>query len=527
MQFNPDEEDRKLIPRWRSLQLVPSDELRFSGRQSQELDSSWSVSDVEQKWRSHKNISNAADFVFECTLAGNRKIAQDAAKFLVESPYPTKFVKQIARSYLGLSNTVSTNSQKQNDWLECETEPQKSISKFRSRLIDDPRDAISRIELARSYVLLGQPDRASKHIEIATSLFPQNRMILRSACRFYVHAKRPELAVRILAQGNLSDPWVLAAYLSVCEIANRKLPSLRSARELLAATSDPSQVTELASTLATIELEAGNIRQAKKYFKKSVEKPNDNTVAQLRWASAAFKFDFEGSLLGTERSYEARSTYYLDKGRYLRAATECMHWLLDEPFSLRPALIGSYMCCEFLDSPGQAIWFAERGLIANPNDTTLLNNLAFAEAASGKTEIAQTILSKIIPDPKDSSIVPMVVATKGFIRLKEGNFEGAVQCYSDAMRMAVDAKDNRLANRIFLHLVAYLEREIGRMPSEITAPLKRNLEKLGAQDKQIKQEHDHFFGQSVPASSPETSGLASISLLKENMKLLPSTMRDE
>ena len=57
-----------------------------------------------------------------------------------------------------------------------------------------------------------------------------------------------------------------------------------------------------------------------------------------------------------------------------------MDSLLDEPFSSRPAVLGSFAAATGLEDYGLAVNITGNGLIANPNELGLINNLAFSLA---------------------------------------------------------------------------------------------------------------------------------------------------
>jgi len=63
----------------------------------------------------------------------------------------------------------------------------------------------------------------------------------------------------------------------------------------------------LASAVATIELISGSNKSAKSLFNLSLQAPNDNSLAQIEWASSRLKLDINEQALKTPLSYEANA----------------------------------------------------------------------------------------------------------------------------------------------------------------------------------------------------------------------------
>ena len=95
---------------------------------------------------------------------------------------------------------------------------------------------------------------------VALQLAPENRHVLRSAARLFVHAHDPERA-HDLIRGNAAtpyDPWLIAAEIALAAGAERKPKFFKKGIAVLEEGNRmPRQVTELAGALATTFLVDG------------------------------------------------------------------------------------------------------------------------------------------------------------------------------------------------------------------------------------------------------------------------------
>ena len=108
---------------------------------------------------------------------------------------------------------------------------------------------------------------------------------------------------------------------------------------------------------------------------------------------------------------------------------QARNWLSDQPFSRRPAIHGSFIATTFLDDFTRAEEIARAGLVANPRDFSLLNNLAVALAKSGRERDAASAIARI--RPSDLSIDNRIVwlATNGLIQFRLGLLDAGRALY--------------------------------------------------------------------------------------------------
>src|SRR5262249_6318180 len=94
----------------------------------------------------------------------------------------------------------------------------------RKRLIRlNPRDSLLLTETALIYTGIGELEAAARLIRTATALSPSNRYVLRSAARFWMHARDPGQALHLLNRTPALryDPWLLSAKVAIESAAKR------------------------------------------------------------------------------------------------------------------------------------------------------------------------------------------------------------------------------------------------------------------------------------------------------------------
>ena len=131
-------------------------------------------------------------------------------------------------------------------------------------------------------------------------------------------------------------------------------------------------------------------------------------------------------------------------------------WLMDEPFSIKPAMTGSFYCATHLGTYDTAIAFADLGLRANPNDRGLLNNKLVSLASIGKTDEAREILRHLARYKYDSEFRANYLAAEGIISFREGHISDGRSYYAQAIQTANDVDRPEKA---FLACAYWIEQE--------------------------------------------------------------------
>ncbi|WP_344070693.1 hypothetical protein [Microbacterium sediminicola] len=316
-----------------------------------------------------------------------------------------------------------------------------------------PRRATFRIDAALAHATLGNKVSANREARIALDLAPTNRFVVRSAARLLISQDKPDEAVWVLRRSgiHLHDPWILAPLLSAMQLAGRSPSEFRAARELsTTANHSPSDLAELWSEMATIELGAGKTKVARGLFRSSLAEPNDNVVAQAEWASKAGGFTLPEAALDVERGYEARSRAFAREARWNESVAEGRAWQRDEPFALEPALSTSYVAALVLEDYERALEVAVAGLSFHPQDAALRNNAAFAAANLGNVEEANNHLRRATPENDGERTT--ITATRGLIAFRTGDIATGRARYREAInefRKAGNADMSAMASSLW------------------------------------------------------------------------------
>ena len=440
------EKDRNVIPRWRSFRRTQTlDELHSSlppplPPESVEDDP---LAQKVADWKKFQTVGHASDIIGAAFVEEKLSEATDAIEFLLDetvsaAPLAKKLAARSKELLDGAENLISTPpSQK---------ELQIQVSRLRHLLHEEPKNPIQWVDLSRAYASLGQYKQSSHCMNLAVNLAPNNRFVLRCAARLWVHTDQKDKAYYVLVRSDRTphDPWLISAEIAVGIAAEKKLRFVKRAQQILA--SDRflrSHVSELASAVATLEWKNGAERNSRKLFRQSLIEPTENSIAQAVWISGKDNvINLEFNPLHRPDAHEAQARSNFFKEKWHQAIFKCKEWQKDEPFSKRPAILGSYIASVVLEEFSEAKQFALSALDSNPNDPNLLNSLAYSLINLGEHEEANIELSKI---PATNNIEHMVLksATTGLLRYREDNVQEGRTLYNQALSLADKiTKDN-------------------------------------------------------------------------------------
>lgn len=466
---------RRVVPRWRDSSVVRgiAEDIPVPSRFSPRVIavSHESLSRKLEIWRSDPSIGMAADVVGAAFLSGHFRPAQEAAKYLLKSgsAIPPE-LKSLARVILGGQTSEAEHT--------TPGSPRDEIRRARQRLRDHFENPILLIDTARHFSALGQNDKALRLINSAVHLAPNHRFVLRAAARLLVHLDDPDAALQILrrAASTPGDPWLVSAEISVAAVAGKKSTFLsRGVAILKEGRFGPSQITELASALGTSELSHGKTRVAKRLFADSLIAPNDNAIAQVEWANRRERlgFDVEKKIRQIPLTFEAQFWVNYEHRDEAKSKQLAREWARDEPFSSRPVVMGTFLGGIYEDYElGREL--GEAGLIANPDDEQIVNNLAFIEASQGNLAAAWQRIHRLANYKS-----PHFVANAGLIAYRMGYAELGRKCYRAAIKLSKLAKQPQteaLATLFFAREALLAGDPQSKKIAETAAKLAENLE---------------------------------------------------
>lgn len=468
-----EKKDRHVIPNWRSFENTAKlGEL--NGSRGIKLDSSFrpDISDLIEDWNDSKSIGVAGDILGVALVCNqeNNPTVKDISHFVLQNKnIATKAIIEAAENVLNPKNSIielnfDINSPDIFDDKTNLLEIHIKINTLKRKLIDNPYNPINWVDMARLYSILGQEKKAERAIKNALFLSPENRFILRSVARFFVHIGDFDFAHDIIRKSELTkhDTWLLATEISLAALRERNSKFAKSGLKIVESDNfHPFNITELASALATLEMENANIKQSKKLFEKSLIKPNDNSLAQAEWASQEDKkFNFiNPSQFQLINSFEAMAMDFSEQKKWKESIECSKKWFFDLPFSRTSVLFGNEIASRKLKDHNQAVEVAKLGLISHPHDAHLLNNIIYSLCLQNKTDEAKKYLDLVKKEDmhanNDTAIC--LTATRGLYVFRKGLHDIGRQLYLESMRMSQASGNNYLNS---LALINYTREEI-------------------------------------------------------------------
>ncbi|MFQ5582188.1 MAG: hypothetical protein ACE5F3_06145 [Mariprofundaceae bacterium] len=390
---------------------------------------------VIEDWKESQDLVSAAELVSASFSANDPDTGRDAAHLIIKSGIGG-MAEDLARKLVGEIRAGNFRDGLQgHDWVRG----------MRHMTRMNPQNPIAWVDLALAYTVRGKTKSAERSLRVALSLAPDNRFVLRSIVRFYIHQNRYGEAMHLLRGREITshDPWMMATEIAASEAAGKRSKLIKKGVEILRHDRfPPSHISELASEVGTIEYRYGGIRKAKRLVKNSLKQPTENAVAQASWlARQDRQFDLDGIIARGPESPEALAWKAWREGNWEDVATFANQWFNDQPFSIRPALLATCVMCDVLGTNDKVIELGLKSLLANPDHPILLNNIAFAYASSGQTEKAWHYFNRINASKlKEDGALPTYFATKGFIMLKAGSVAEGSQHYERAIAIANERK---------------------------------------------------------------------------------------
>ena len=376
-------ENRRVIPRLRSFKLsATTGELSILSSNDKEpkFNNSRFLYEQNKAWNNNKTLSHAGDLLSSAYVLGLQSEYLDVAKYIIEiDSNKNSPLLGLAKKILHVTENIYVVAPHD---IDLNTKYFKEINVIKQILIKEPKNPIAWMEMGRLYSLLGQIDKANRCVESALFLDKDNRFIARSASRFYHHfSDDKEKALYVIKKSKFlnNDPWLISAEIAYSTILGRFSKLAKVGINYLKNKSyNDHSITELASSLGTLEYDNGNIKEARKYFNQSLIKPNDNSLAQSIWISSNLTgLDIENEQYNLPLAFEAKANHFYEVGSFKHSFEEAMKWHSDEPYSTRPIKLASYISSIFLKEHKKSVALIEKALEITPGDIPLTNNLIY------------------------------------------------------------------------------------------------------------------------------------------------------
>ncbi|MBU8882606.1 hypothetical protein KSK37_05850 [Kaistella sp. DKR-2] len=468
-------ERRFLVPNWRDFRrTVKIGELGLL-HDSKKL--SIDKSGVLLDWQNNKTIGVAADLINRSFILNDlfSTELQDAIRLVEEN------ILDASNPLLSLINQIKDEL---NPEIESSTKVleknitsidefnsifdeklfNKIISKTKNKTKNHLNNAIYWVELARLYTIKGHLHKAEKSMIIALNLASENRFVLRSATRFFIHNGDEERALYYLRKtSNIkNDPWLISAHIASSQLINRFSPFIKNGFKLIESKNlSLFDITELSSSLGSLELENGSFKKAKPLLDISISCPNDNSLAQFEWLSKR-----DGRLIfNTEdfdkviNPFEAFAYENFKKGNFKKSFYNCIDWFLDIPFSKRPLMFASYIAT-ILGEHDKSIMLCMVGLRYDNNEIGFVNNLVYNYCIKNDLVNANkyltTYLSKNPTNELTNEVKVTLQATIGLFLLRSQRINEGKKIYKSALDNSLNLKNNYYYNLVLINLTREL-----------------------------------------------------------------------
>jgi Flp pilus assembly protein TadD len=463
---------RRVLPRWRDRQT--SVNLREAEAVNQrltprvlELDS---LNIDLERFSSEPSTAFAAELVGRAVAIGNAELALPASEYLQRNrDLATPPSVNLAMWALGERQNIEAFDPAR-PILDSAFREYQSIAQLKARLKTYPRDALLWLDLARQYTTLGQRGSADRAVLIALGLHPNHRIVLRAATRFYINKGEIDHALDLLHRSPATprDPWLIAAELAISSMIGEGSRPPRFVRQARAFINDDNiQIfhrSELAASLATLELGVARARHVKNLFNLALVQPTENALAQAQWARVLAPTvvpeieadDFER----TQEPYEALAWLHRLSGEHNSALIYSRSWVHDEPFRTEPLLFAAYESHLVGGEPAEPVALMQRAQRLRPNSWLILNNLAFYLILNSGNNIANINTANGIMDQAekldvDSFGAITLHATRGFVKFAEGKPTEGRNAYQLALSLMLTSD---LKREVEWNLLANLAR---------------------------------------------------------------------
>jgi len=395
-------------------------------------------SNAKEDWLDNPTIPTAVDLVAEALIAKDFqfKEAIEAAKYILDRADSSSIlIRQLANHFL---------EQPRSGWIEpgdilTLDARYRCIARLKSSVRMHPVNPIAWSDLALHYAALTQIDKARMAMNVALGLTDNNRFILRAASRCFTHLDEPDRAVAVLRRSGLCefDPWIASAEISISEAFGLKSKCIGRSKYMI----DDDNLThfarsELTSGMATIELNTGSLKRAKKLMHQALSDPTENALAQVEWLSNQIDEDIPAiDKLGRDvpASFEAQALYLFYNKRFKESLEASEMWSRYQYLSSRPVIHSSHIAATQQNDDTESIRILESCTPAQKDNPIVMNNYAFSLARIGKVDRAVEVLGRVNFDSLSERRKFIITATMGLIAFRSDNIEKGRSLYSKAV----------------------------------------------------------------------------------------------
>ena len=452
--------DRQVIPNWRSLAITATTgELgSFKVVEAIPIVSDGNIDRYIQDWQQKRTIVHAGELLSAAFMLEDCNLPEvyDAAKYTLDN------VTLASRSQVKIASELFGNEVKEYNYslldFQSRNYVHRRIRYLKSLSRVQPRNGLLYVDLARLYSMLGQEAHAQRYMELAHTLLPTDRFVLRSAARLFAHHHDIERSLKVIRKSGVfrQDPWLLASEIAIASLTGRNSNHIKRGIEMInSASISPFSTSELASAIGTIEMNNGKLKASRRAFRQASVHPNDNALAQIKWAEEA---DKQLGLIPTYKGetnfdFEAETLENLYRENWEAVARYSVDWFLDMPYTKQPVIVGSYAAGFMSDDISSAIGLCRAGLVSHPNDPAISNNLAYFLIQADNIPEAEKALDIVDATKANKSFSACLIATHGLLAYRKGQLEKGRDLYKKAIEITQSFSDKRLNQLATLHFM--------------------------------------------------------------------------
>lgn len=341
-----------------------------------------------------------------------------------------------------------------------------AISDFRKALTINERLSITYNAIGVCYLLRNNYKQAIKHLTIALGIDKSNPTTLKNLASAYSIKGDHKKSVQLLEKHLLSNPMdvhardiAATAYFHIrdYDASRRHLQFILKNQEQLNYTQ--FELARILNNIGVLYRQLGLFDQAISVLTKATELCDALHMGiaygnLMNLYLSCNKTKEAESLVTRYLSKEPKelyplnslSGYYLRHNNYIRAEELATQILGCNQKNVGALATLSFIRGEIDGDMEKSIEFAEKAYEYEPSDVVSANNLAYAYLMSGKFDRAGDIINTAKID-KANKAAFVFYATKGLLRLLEGNIGEGMRLYIEAESMAPDAEWKRLVRQ--------------------------------------------------------------------------------
>ena len=426
MESNINRQNRLVIPKWRDFESTKMlGELQGTGKNNiKSFEKEFKAK--REEWRSKKDFISAMELLIYDEIED--KDVLDAIEYIKSHNYDNY------ASGLIIDNIHAITLKDIKTSINI-YELKKILEKY-------PRNAIRWVDLSLCYTNIGKKEKAMNAMKVAVQIDKNNRFVIRSAVRLFLHYNEFDYAYYILKKSNLlnHDPWINATYIAVSQLLKKNISNINESKYFIESNNfSKFDISELACSIGTLQLENGRDKEAKKMFKESIIDPNDNVAAQLQWISKNRVKIQDIEEINTEKiknnyEFETIQKCYLEDFEDAKENVE--KWINDDTISTIPNLVASSLYASVFRDYETSEEKVKEGLKKEKNNIKLNAQLAFCKINKGEIERAEEILNWIEKGNDDKENKIYVLADKGMLNFRKGKEKEGENYYREAAKLA-------------------------------------------------------------------------------------------